>query len=151
MSDDNSLAERLKDEDIFDLDGIEEFDAELCVAKMLLGGVLFVNSRKYMCDYRKSLQKETLVLFLNCNDTFAWGGTDAEEVSYEDIKDLYKMWKASPVHGTTKWVCVRRNEKPQKPLQELLKKAGEWDDIFEKLPENRSDTFIENTKKLTTE
>jgi len=118
-----------------------DFDEEYAVAELLKANVLFLNSRKYYCNYDKKLQPETLVLFLNCNDTFAWGCADAEEVKSSELEELYKLYKKYGYSGTTIWVCKKRNEQPQKPVREWLEKEGVFDQIKE-LPENKYDELV---------
>jgi|CXWL01.1.fsa_nt_gi hypothetical protein len=127
----------LAEDAIYIMDGEEYCDEERCLAEMLLCNVLFANSRPFVCLDGKQ-RPETVLLFVNCNDTFSWGSADAESLPYTEIGNLYKMWKNS-VYGTTKWCCIRRNEKPQKPLEDSIRKAGEWDDVFENLPDNYYD------------
>ena len=125
----------------------EDPNHKAMIAKLLDDDVLFCNSRKYICDYRKGLQPETIILMVNCNDVFAWGSADAEEISLAELPELFKMHEDDPKCGSTKWACLKRNEKPQKPMIDWLKEHNAWTDELEKLPENKADKLWEEHKK----
>jgi hypothetical protein len=110
------------------------FDEDTALAEMLAEGSLFSNSSDYYYEGKKG--GHTVVLFVLCNDIFAWGYADAEDLPEDQIEVLYNMWKASPTFGPIKWCCQRRQMKPQPPVQEWMKRAGEWDEEMEKLPAN---------------
>lgn len=122
-------------------DGKKEPDNEAMVAKLLDDGVLFLNSRKYYCEHAKGLMPETLVLFVLCNDTFAWGCADAEEVTTEELPKLFEMHEKDPVYGSIRWVCIKRGEKPQKPIADRMRTSVSWDEEVEKLAENSYDNI----------
>lgn len=70
-----------------------------------------------------------------CNDVFAWGCADVEELPYSEIMPLWRAWKADKVWGTAKWCCRQRNMKPQQPVIRRMKEAGVWDEAMEALPD----------------
>jgi len=123
----------------FDIDGKLVPDEEAMVAHLLEENILFVNSRRYVSDEKTNelSKNETLVLFLNCGDVFAWAYADAEDVSYDELPELFKMYEANPDCGPTQWVCIKRNQKPQTPIVKWMKEKNGWNDTLEKLPENR--------------
>lgn len=125
------------------MENIEEFNEEEAVIELLQKGHLFLNSRKYFCESRKDLQPETIVLFLNCNDTFSWGCTDAEEIKLSELEDLYKLYKEYGDASVTIWVCKKRNEKPQDSVLKWLKQQNVFDPIKD-LPENRNNILRGN-------
>lgn len=124
-----------RDNLFFEIDDKEECDEELIIAALLEDGVLFCNTRKYVCPFSKEEQPETIVLFVNCNDTFALGGGDAEPITTDELSGLYKLHHESPMWGSTKWVCKKRNLKPHQYRIKQMKKDGVWDDMMESLPE----------------
>ncbi|HEY6020205.1 MAG TPA: hypothetical protein VIY48_09975 [Candidatus Paceibacterota bacterium] len=77
------------------------------------------------------------VLCLNVNDMFCWGCADAEQVRETEIAEVYAAWKADPGWGLVKWAARKRNLQPQRPVIELMKKHGSWDDVMEGLGKNR--------------
>lgn len=114
-------------------DGKEHIKENKAIAFLLDKHVLFANTRKYV-ELDGEEMPYTIVLFLNCNDLFGWGVADAEEIKCSDIINLYKAYFEPD--GLDRWVCFKRNMKPQKAVIENMKKSGTWDDKMENLPEN---------------
>ena len=89
--------------------------------------------------------KEDICIFVICNDVFAWGCADAEDLPYEEIENLYNMVKKDVNYGSTIWCIIQRKELPQKPVFERIQKEGIWDlHQLQKeynLEENRYDKF----------
>ncbi len=113
------------------------FDETLALSQLLADDVLFCNTRDYSFSWGGHTDGgHTIVLFANCNDVFAWGCADAEDVGEKDLEDLYRLWYANKKWGAMKWVCMKRNERPQIPIEEDMKKEGVWDEKMEALPEN---------------
>jgi len=134
----------VRDPAIHTTDGGEEwFDTELGLALLLKDGVLFANSRRYLDPemFGGKPQEETIVLFVNCNDVFAWGTAEAEAIAYDEVPKLYKSWRADKVWGSTRWCCLKRGEQPQAPVAEDMKKAGAWDAAMDALKPNHYDAF----------
>ncbi len=121
------------DEVIFEINGKEECDDELAIAYLLKNKVLFCNNAK---------DPETICLYVNCSDVFAWGCSDAENITTDEILYLYKEVKKNPRWGSTIWVCLKRNEQPQDPIVADMKKEGFWTEQLESLPKNKVDEFV---------
>lgn len=115
-----------------DDDGTEYFDDELALAEMLNAGVMKSNTGFWP---EGGKNHKTVVLFVNCNDVFAWAQSDGECFTHADIEPLYRLHKQG-AWGSAKWCCIHRNEKPQAPVEKLMKDAGLWDDVMDALPEN---------------
>jgi len=118
------------------------FDEENALSALLKDGILFCNERNYSSTPGGPSEGLTIVLFVICNDIFAWGCADAEDLPISELENLYKMWLKNNKWGSTKWCCIRRKEKPQRPAVELMKKDGAWDDELECLSENRYDALF---------
>jgi len=73
-----------------------------------------------------------IVFAVNCNDLWAWGSADQEEIPYSEIERCYQL-------GPITWACVRRNLRPFDQREEAMKKLGTWNDALEALPK-REDT-----------
>ena len=125
----------MEDRPFFDIDGVEHCDEEAALSTLLREEKLFCNGRDYL-DIDGSSAGETTVLFVLCNDLFVWGSADAESLPHDEIGNLYKAWEQDKAWGTDKWCCIRRNMKPQKPIEKAMKRAGVWDSVMEALPEN---------------
>lgn len=80
-------------------------------------------------------EARTIAVGVICNDVFAWGCADAEELPYSEIIPLWRAWKADKVWGTAKWCCRQRGVKPQQPVIRRMKEAGVWDEAMEALPD----------------
>ena len=104
--------------------------------KLLQDGVLFVNDRRYLHDHKDEVGGRTTVLFVNANDTFAWGVADAEDLPLEELPHLLELHLDNPKCGATQWLCLRRNLQPQAPVIEWLKKYNGWNDKLAGLPAN---------------
>lgn len=122
------------DEVIYTIDGIEYCEHEAALAQLLHDEVCLINA-----DDEKT---NIMELFINTSDVFAWGVADADKLNFADICDLYKMHIKDKKWGSVKWACINRNEKPQRPIVNDMKKDGYWDDALESLPDNYYDQRI---------
>lgn len=114
------------------------FDNEMALGLLLLGGVVFCNQRKYQ-EIDGIVKDSTTVIFMLCNDVFMWGCADGEALLNYEIESLFRMWHADKQWGPVRWVCIKRQEKPQGPIVRDMKIAGAWDEVMEALPENYVD------------
>ena len=114
--------------------GHEHCDVEHCLSVLLHDDVLFANERRFLDG--KDVDGPTVVLFVNCNDLFAWGCADAESLPYDEVGKLFRMHRANAGWGSQKWCAIRRNLKPQPPAQRLMEMAGAWDAQMEALPDS---------------
>ncbi len=72
-------------------------------------------------------------LWVFCSDMFAWAMSDGEDITLEEIPELYHEWYKEQMFGALKWVAKKRNLQPQEPVIEWIKKEGVWDDEWESL------------------
>lgn len=107
-------------------DGKEYCNKERALGFLLLDDVLFSNEREVMWEGKKDEEGPTTVLYVVCNDLFGWACADAERLPEEEIGNLFKMWKADKKWGPSIWCMKRRNAKPQKPVEDLMKQEGVW-------------------------
>lgn len=133
----------------YDADGKEDnyFDENEALACLLVANVVFCNQRKYV-ELDGTTEKSTTVIFMSCNDVFAWGCADGDTLLNDEIKPLFMMWHADKVYGPMRWICIKRDEKPQSPIVKDMKKAGVWDDVMEALPDNSYDAYM-RARKVT--
>ena len=124
------------DKNIYLIDSKECYNDEGMLITLLKDDVLFCNSRKFI-DLDGSVQPETLILFVNCNDVFAWGCADAECITLSELSDLYKLHKSDAKWGSTKWVCKKRNLQPQRPIIKDMKEDGAWTSDMDLLEKNQ--------------
>jgi hypothetical protein len=107
---------------------------ESMLAKLLEEDVLFANSFQIKYPTIKELGKETIVLFVNCNDLFYWGTADCEHLTLGEVRDLFEAWRADPSWGVSIWCCKKRKLRPQVPIVKMMKEQGVWTDELEALP-----------------
>jgi hypothetical protein len=111
----------------------------LAMAILMAEGVCFMNNAKL--EDPKNDNWNT-VIYVLCNDIFAWGCADAESISNSDgdddseVLDLYRMHREDSMWGSAKWCCKKRKSKPQRAVIDAMKKAGVWDEVMESLPDN---------------
>lgn len=139
------IAHTFKDKSGEDVESFEENNALAC---LLLDSVVFCNERKYV-EHDGTSEQSTTVIFMLCNDVFAWGCADGENLLNSDIEPLFKMWHADKRYGYVRWVCIKRNEKPQAPFVKAMKAAEVWDDVMEALPDNSYDAYLRARKATT--
>lgn len=124
----------------YEMNGEEVCQEEPALAQLLAAGELFANGRKYLeCGEPAD---ETTVLFVQCNDIFAWGCADAESLPFDEIGNLYRMWHADKSWGTAKWCALRRKQQPQGPVIQRMKQDGSWDEMMESLGPNTMDAEV---------
>jgi len=97
-----------------------------------------------------SQNENQAILFLGCNDVFAWACADAEPVMMDDLYKIYERVQENEIYGSTVWVCIKRNMQPQPPLKAVMKRKGYWPEIMDTLPKNpfESDWDTESLKKF---
>jgi hypothetical protein len=96
---------------------------EYRLAFLLLEDVIFTNEGKWMYGW----DKEYTTLHVNCNDVFAWGCADAEDILRTEINELYEMHAKHPQWASAVWCIKKRQEWPQKPVEDAIRKDGFWD------------------------
>ena len=117
------------------------FEEGQALARLLAEGIIFLNNHYWENGWPEEARNKTS-LNVNCNDIFAWACADAETIDYKDIKSLYDCWYANNTWGQAIWCAIRRNQKPQQPIIEAMKKDGVWTDELEALGENTLDAIV---------
>lgn len=126
------------------------FERDKALVYLLEKKVLFSNTRPYIENPYDPKEKHivsesaTIVLFVNCSDTFVWGCADGIEIDANDKTDLetnelYRLTSYvidNEKYGSDKFACWKRNLQPQKPVIDKMKKDGVWDEFMESLPKN---------------
>lgn len=125
-----------EDEVLFMLDGKEHCDEGAALSALLKAEVVFPHAAQPFFVSSGTVQISVL-----CSDLFAWGCADCESLPFAEVGALYKAWKVDPKHGVSKWCCVKRNERPQAPIERRWRAEGVWDDTMESLPENAFEKY----------
>lgn len=103
-----------------------KFEEAPALAHLLMNEVIFLNDHWWEKEWPEQA-REITSLNVNCNDVFAWGCADAEELPYKEVENLYRMWRKDPAWGPAVWCMIQRNQMPQPPVEKLIRKAGIWD------------------------
>jgi hypothetical protein len=101
-----------------------ELEIEHKLAHLLLEDVLFCNDGWWYETEGKPWQKGYISHHVNCNDVFAWGCADAEDITYNEIHELYEFWKKDPIWGSSVWCIKKRKQRPQLPVENKLIALG---------------------------
>lgn len=118
---------------------IKKMKDEEVILELLKAKILFSNFFRYSFHHENDIAGKTICLFVNCNDLFAWGCADSEEVSSsEELHELYEEYKKDPQYGVDFWCCKKRDLQPQKVIKDIWKKNSVWNDDLEKLRPNNS-------------
>jgi hypothetical protein len=107
------------------------FDTGAALASLLLAEVVLIGSKN----------NDGIGALVICNDIFAWGCADAEDLPYSEIENVWRMWRRDPEWGTAIWCIQRRKEMPQKAVEKLIRAAGLWDLDQMQLDENWQDDY----------
>ena len=102
------------------------FEEEGALALMLLNRVFHLNDHWWHKDWPEDARK-VISFNVNCSDVFAWGCSDSEELPFDEIKNLYDLWRKDPVWGPAIWCMIKRREMPQEPVERSIRAKGIWD------------------------
>lgn len=105
----------------YEIKGKYHFNHVKALILLLEDNVLFLNDGGEEGGVRRALG-----ISINCNDIFGWGFADAEDLPYDELENLYKMWVKDKAWGEVAWCIQRRKRMPQKPVEELIREAGIW-------------------------
>lgn len=91
---------------------------------LLCEDVIFINNGWWYEKEGVPWKKDAVTLHVGCNDIFAWGCTDAEDITYSELESLYNMVRLDPVYGAAVWCIAKRKRWPQKPVEDDIRKQG---------------------------
>lgn len=127
-----SITNTIEPTDIYwDFDGETIFEEQYAIAHLLINEVIF---------FTKNIDNK-LEIYVICNDVFAWGFADCELIDLHEIENLYQLWSKNSMYGDAFWCILKRGELPQKPVYDMMVKAGYNFDGLNLLP-NSYDTFL---------
>lgn len=123
----------------------EHFNVEEALSLLLLHEQVFLNNNWWKEEWPKDA-KDSFYIGVNCNDVFAWGCADSEELKFNDLKDLFEYWEKDNNWGPVIWCIIKRKEMPQRPVYKRIQEAGIWnlDDLQKQhgLEENKYDKIL---------
>ncbi len=100
-----------------------EFEGPMALAVLLMNEVIFINDHWWEKEWPEEARKTTS-LNVNCNDVFAWGCADAEEIRHGQLEELYRLWVEFPGWGPALWCCLQRKQMPQEPVAKSMRASG---------------------------
>lgn len=62
---------------------------------LLCEDVLFINNGWWKTE-KGEWPADHITIHVNCNDVFAWGCAEGEDILYGELEELYEMWKKDP-------------------------------------------------------
>lgn len=111
------------------------FEPELALAVLLMSKVVFLNNFWWEKELPAHM-KGIVSIHVNCNDVFAWGCSDSEDLHYDEIENVYRAFLKDGHAGVEIWCIKKRNLQPQQPVLNNLKKLGLWTPELDALPLN---------------
>jgi hypothetical protein len=103
-----------------------EVQTEAALAIMLLNEAVFTNEHRSTRQGADDLKGATS-LYVTCNDVFAWGCADLEDMRHDQIAEVFGYWEKDPGWGTAVWCMIQRGQMPQRPIMDRIARAGIWD------------------------
>lgn len=101
-------------------------ESEHKLAHLILERVIFINNGWWMKEENKPWPEDHTTLHVGCNDIFAWGCADSEDITHSEISDLYEMWKKDNNFGAAAWCIKKRKQMPQEPVEKIFRKDAIW-------------------------
>lgn len=114
-----------------------DLEPEFCRSEAL--SILLKDEIVWVNNIRDKNNKLIPWLLVNTNDIMIWAHGDNEELEYDEIEPLIKLYLDNSKWGSTKWACLYNNMQPQYPIVRDMKKSGYWDSELENLPLNKYD------------
>ena len=93
------------------------------LAALLASEAVFLNNHWWEKEWPEDARK-TVAICASCNDVFAWACSDAEGVNYSEIPDIFAHWLKDPDWGVAVWCMKKRNQMPQKPVEQRIRASG---------------------------
>jgi len=97
------------------------------LAHLIIAEKVFVNCPHWCAECKAKTcehNEEHVVVLVSCNDVFAWGMGDVEDIHHDEIRDLWAHYIADIEWGVDVWCVKRRKMRPQAPVLRELIKAG---------------------------
>jgi len=101
----------------------EMYEEPGMLAVLIANGWIGMNKHWWEKDWPEKA-REQFCIFLNMNDMFAWGCADAEDITYDELKDVYMHFEKNPEWGPVIWVSKKRRQLPQQPVIDMMIKGG---------------------------
>lgn len=126
----------MKKEYVIDTDTCTESEEQLRF--LMMENEIFINNGWWYKEDGKPWPEDHITIHVICNDVFAWGCSDSEDLLYGEIKDLFDHYIKDSRWGTAIWCIKKRKIPPKKPVYDMIKNEGVWpiDEILKSFEEN---------------
>ena len=102
----------------------DEWEIEHKLAHLILESVIHCNDGWWYKEEGIPWKEGSITHHVSCNDIFAWGCADGEDIGFSEICDLYELWRVNPTWGAAIWCIKKRKQRPQAPIEKRLVEAG---------------------------
>lgn len=102
-----------------------EFDENKALSELLLNEIVFLNSYHWKTDWTQDSRK-VIAICVVCNDCFYYACSDAEELLYDELQDLYDHYILDKIYGPIVWCCKKRNQYPLREIYNKIQERGVW-------------------------
>ncbi len=99
------------------------FEHAKALAHLIMNDVCLVHDHWWHKEFSEE-DKKSIGISIICSDTFAYASADSENLPYNQIETVYRMWKKDPIYGPTAWCVMQRKERPIAPVEKWLRNAG---------------------------
>lgn len=124
-------------------DGELFLDEEAAIAMLLDDGVVHCGHCRIATHDGKIEEDYSIVMYVLCNDLFAWACADGENIGSSDLPLLVKLHQDTKNNwGSQIWCCLKRKMQPQSPVKKHMIEDGVWTPELEALPPNHYDAAI---------
>lgn len=79
-------------------------------------------------------ENKSIAVTVNCSDWIYFACGDSQIVGYDELEDLYEMSQKDKKYGSLKWVCKKRQMRPEPHEEHRLKREGLWEEWLDSLP-----------------
>lgn len=101
----------------------EVYEEPGMLAVLIANGWIGMNKHWWEKDWPEKA-REQFCIFLNMNDIFAWACADGEEITHDELKDVYLHFERNPAWGPVIWASKKRRQLPQEPVLERMMEEG---------------------------
>lgn len=117
---------------------------EVIYSTNLMLGILLLNTQSWFFIGTETILQEddiecttekSIAIYVNANDIFAWGCADQEGITLKELPEFFLQWHIDKDWGIIKWLCTKRNKRPQPCIIKEMKEEGAWCELMENLPE----------------
>jgi hypothetical protein len=103
-----------------------DFQSKDILTYLLAKDVVFINNGWWNKEDGIPWPEDHISVHVNCNDIFAWGTADSEDITYSELPELLRYYRQDPNWGSAAWCIKKRKMRPQEPVEKELENSI-WD------------------------